>query len=150
MNFFFYWFNLLEFIKISICILKEFGLVLVPESRDAMLNQIVLVGRLTKDVQVNKSEKGKQVASLTLAIPRSFKNMNGTYDTDFIECTIFDNIAQNTSEYCHKGDILGVKGRVQSRLVEKDNEKRNVIEVIAEKVTFLTSKKEEVAEETEE
>ena len=115
-----------------------------------MLNQIVLVGRLTKDVQVNKSEKGKQVASLTLAIPRSFKNMNGTYDTDFIECTIFDNIAQNTSEYCHKGDILGVKGRVQSRLVEKENEKRNVIEVIAEKVSFLTSKKEEVAEETEE
>ena len=82
-----------------------------------MLNQIVLVGRLTKDVQVNKSEKGKQVASLTLAIPRSFKNMNGTYDTDFIECTIFDNIAQNTSEYCHKGDILGVKGN----LVPPDN-----------------------------
>lgn len=108
-----------------------------------MLNQIVLVGRLTKDVQVNKSEKGKHVASLTLAIPRSFKNMDGNYDTDFIECTMFDNIAQNTSEYCKKGDILGVKGRVQSRLVEKDNEKRNVIEIIAEKVTFLTSRKDE-------
>lgn len=117
-----------------------------------MLNQIVLVGRLTKDVQVNKSEKGKQVASLVLAIPRSFKNMNGTYDTDFIECTLFDNIAQNTAEYCHKGDILGVKGRVQSRLVENNGDKRTIIEVIAEKVTFLTSKKEEaedVAEQEE-
>lgn len=108
-----------------------------------MLNQIVLVGRLTKDIQVNKSEKGKKVANLVLAIPRSFKNMNGTYDTDFIECTIFDNIAQNTSEYCHKGDILGIKGRLQSRLIENGDEKRTIIEVIAEKVTFLTSKKEE-------
>ncbi len=115
-----------------------------------MLNQIVLVGRLTKDIQVNKSEKGKHVASLVLAIPRSFKNMSGTYDTDFIECTLFDNIAQNTKEYCKKGDILGIKGRVQSRLVEKDNEKRNVIEVIAEKVTFLTSKKDSLEKESEE
>lgn len=98
-----------------------------------MLNQIVLVGRLTKDVQVNKSEKGKQVASLVLAIPRSFKNMNGTYDTDFIECTLFDNIAQNTAEYCHKGDILGVKGRVQSRLVENNGDKRTIIEVCIKK-----------------
>ena len=55
-----------------------------------MLNQIVLVGRLTRDVVVNKSDKGVKVASISLAIPRSFKNSEGTYDTDFIDCTAFD------------------------------------------------------------
>ena len=110
-----------------------------------MLNQVVLVGRLTKDIQINKTEKGKKIASITLAIPRSFKNMNGTYDTDFIECTLWDNVAINTSEYCHKGDIVGIKGRIQSRVIEKEEEKNYITEIIAEKVTFLSSsrKKEE-------
>ena len=108
-----------------------------------MLNQIVLVGRLTRDITVNKSDKGNKVATLSLAIPRSFKNSEGVYDTDFIDCVLFDNIADNTSEYCKKGDIVGVKGRVQSRVVEKDNEKEYLTEIIAEKVTFLSSKKEE-------
>lgn len=107
-----------------------------------MLNQIVLVGRLTKEVQLNKTENGKKVSNITLAVPRSFKNMNGLYDTDFIDCILWDNVAVNTSEYCHKGDILGIKGRVQSRTIEKDDKKQNVLEVIAEKVTFLTSKSE--------
>lgn len=108
-----------------------------------MLNQIVLVGRLTRDVVVNKSDKGVKVASISLAIPRSFKNSEGTYDTDFIECTAFDAIAENTSEYCTKGDIVGVKGRLQTRVLEKDNDKKYVLEVIAEKVTFLSSKQSE-------
>ncbi len=107
-----------------------------------MLNQIVLVGRLTKEVQINKTENGKKISNITLAVPRSFKNMNGLYDTDFIDCILWDNVAVNTSEYCHKGDILGIKGRVQSRIVEKDDKKQNILEVIAEKVTFLTSKSE--------
>lgn len=106
-----------------------------------MLNQIVLVGRLTRDVSLNKTESGKKIATISLAIPRSFKNMDGVYDTDFIDCTSFDNIATNTSEYCSKGDIVGIKGRIQSRIIEKDDKKHNEIQVIAEKVTFLTSKK---------
>ena len=108
-----------------------------------MLNQIVLVGRLTRDITVNKSGKGNKVATLSLAIPRSFKNSEGVYETDFIDCVLFDNIADNTSEYCKKGDIVGIKGRVQSRVVEKDNEKEYLAEIIAEKVTFLSSKKED-------
>lgn len=113
-----------------------------------MLNQIVLVGRLTRDVQMNKAETGKKVASITLAVPRSFKNMDGLYDTDFIDCILWDNVAMNTSEYCHKGDILGIKGRLQSRVVEKENKKKYILEVIAEKVTFLTSKNEKNEKET--
>ena len=108
-----------------------------------MLNQIILVGRLTRNISVNKSESGNKVATVSLAIPRSFKNSEGVYDTDFIDCVAFDNIAENTSEYCNKGDIIGVKGRVQSRVVEKDGKKEHLMEIIAEKVTFLSSKKEE-------
>lgn len=104
-----------------------------------MLNQIVLVGRLTRDITVNKSEKGVKVATISLAIPRSFKNSDGGYDTDFVDCVAFDSIAENTSDYCGKGDIVGVKGRVQSRLIEKEDKRENKVEIIAEKVTFLSS-----------
>ena len=106
-----------------------------------MLNQVVLVGRLVYDLQVNKSENGKKVANITLAIPRSFKNIEGTYDTDFIQCIAFDAVAENTKEYCKKGDIVGVKGRVQSRIIEKADKKETINEIIAEKITFLSSKK---------
>lgn len=112
-----------------------------------MLNQIVLVGRLTRDIVVNKSDNGTKVATISLAIPRSFKNAEGTYDTDFVDCTAFDMVAENTSEYCVKGDIVGVKGRVQSKLVEKDDKKENILQVICEKVTFLSSKSKEEEEE---
>lgn len=108
-----------------------------------MLNQIILVGRLTRDIRINKSDKGKKVATISLAIPRSFKNMEGTYDTDFIDCIAFENIAENTATYCGKGDVVGVKGRVQSRVVEKDGKKEYLVDIVAEKVTFLTGRKEE-------
>lgn len=108
-----------------------------------MLNQIILVGRLTRDIVVNKSDKNVKVATISLAIPRSFKNMEGNYDTDFIECVAFESIAENTKEYCSKGDVVGVKGRIQSRLIEKNGKKENVMEIIAEKVTFLTNKRSE-------
>ena len=113
-----------------------------------MLNQIVLVGRLTRDISVYKSEKGKgsKVATISLAVPRSFKNMEGTYDTDFIDCIAFDTVAENTSEYCSKGDIVGIKGRVQSRVVENEDKKEYLTEIIAEKVTFLSSKRQEAEE----
>ena len=105
-----------------------------------MLNQVVLVGRIVYDLELKKSENLKKYLVLTLAIPRSFKNMEGNYDTDFIRCVTWDNIAENTSLYCHKGDIVGVKGRLQSRNLDKNDKKETVMEVIAEKITFLTSK----------
>ncbi len=106
-----------------------------------MLNQVVLVGRLVYDLQVNKSDKGRKVSNITLAIPRSFKNSEGVYDTDFIKCILFDSVADNTKEYCKKGDIVGIKGRVQSRTIEKEEKKETINEIVAEKVTFLSSKK---------
>ena len=78
---------------------------------------------------------------MTLAIPRSFKNADGEYETDFVECTLWNNIAENTAEYCKKGDIVGVKGRLQTNNYEKeDGSKVFKLDVVAEKVTFLSSR----------
>ena len=106
-----------------------------------MLNQLVLVGRLVKNPELRESENKIKYAYITLAVPRSFKNTNGEYETDFIDCTLWTPIAESTTEYCHKGDLLGIKGRLQTSNYEKDGEKKYRTSVIAEKITFLTSKK---------
>ena len=70
--------------------------------------------------------------------------MNGEYETDFINCVLWDSVAKSTVEYCKKGSIVGVKGRLQTRTVESnDSSKKYYIEVIAEKVTFLSSENKE-------
>ena len=97
-----------------------------------MLNHIVLVGRLTENLKINAASDGKKVTSLTLAVPRTFKNIDGLYERDFIECILWNNLATNTAAYCKKGDLVGIKGRLQSS--------KKQIEVIAEKVTFLSTK----------
>ena len=98
-----------------------------------MLNQVIIVGRLTDEVKVNELENGKKEAIITLAVPKSFKNADGIYETDFINCVLWEGIAKNTAEYCKKGDVISVKGRIQ---VDDDK-----MIIIAEKVTFLSSKK---------
>lgn len=101
-----------------------------------MLNQIVMVGRIGKDVELIK-EDGKSYTNMTLAVQRTYKNEEGIYETDFIPCVLWSGIAENVAEYCKKGDLVGVKGRIQS---DEDGS----IKVIADKVTFLsTAKKEE-------
>ena len=108
-----------------------------------MLNQLVLVGRLVKKPELKKSENNKDYAFITLAVPRSFRNVKGEYETDFVDCILWDNAATNTVEYCNKGDIVGVRGRLQTRVIETEEDKRSVLEVICERVTFLSSKKPE-------
>lgn len=100
-----------------------------------MLNQTILVGRIAEEPTLEEIE-GKKKMLITLAVPRNYKNMNGEYDTDFIPVKLFGNVAENTKEYCKVGDMVGVKGRL-SRLNNRN------LEVVAEKVTFLTSRKEE-------
>lgn len=105
-----------------------------------MVNQIVLVGRIARTPETKTSENGKKYATLTLAVPRNYKNVNGEYDTDFLDCTLWSSVAESTSEYCKTGDMIGVKGRIQSRIVESpDGQKRRKTEIVAERVTFLTS-----------
>ena len=112
-----------------------------------MLNQVVLVGRLVRNPELRTTDNNKSVTTVTLAIPRSFKNINGEYDTDFVDCILWENTAKSTTEYCKKGDIVGIKWRIQSRVVEKENEKKYLIEIIAEKVTFLSSTSNKKSEE---
>lgn len=112
-----------------------------------MLNQTVLVGRLVRDPELRETESGKKVTNITLAVPRSYKNMNGEYDTDFIPCVLWKGIAENTATYVKRGDLVGIKGRIQTRNIELEDEtKKQVTEVVAEKVTFLSSHHDDVEE----
>ena len=107
-----------------------------------MLNQFVGVGRLVAEPSVKETEDGKQVSNITIAVPRSYKNENGEYDTYFVDVVLWNGIAENTAEYCHKGDIIGVKGRIQTSNYEtEDGEKRKSTQIVAEKITFLSSSK---------
>lgn len=120
-----------------------------------MLNQVFLVGRLTKDPEINEVQGNKKVSSITLAVQRSFKNSDGIYEADFIRCILWDAVAASTKDYCHKGDIVGIKGRIQTGSYEdKDGNRKYTTDVMAEKVTFLsTSNKDKeltTEEETEE
>jgi single-strand DNA-binding protein len=113
-----------------------------------MLNQIVIAGRLVADPEITVSENNKKRTHITVAVPRSYKNMEGVYETDFIRCTLWNAIAESTCEYCKKGDIVGVKGRLQTSSYEdKDGVKKYTSDVIAEKVTFLSSKRPEETDE---
>ena len=112
-----------------------------------MLNQVVLVGRLTKQPEVKKAENGVEYSHITLAVPRTYKNAEGDYDTDFVDCTLWQMIAKNTAEYCKKGDLVGVKGHIETDTYEKDGETKYKTSIIAEKVTFLSNKKEKEQEE---
>lgn len=107
-----------------------------------MLNQVILVGRLVRTPELTLTESGKKRSIATLAVNRGFKNQNGEYDTDFLDCTLWTGIAENTAEYCKTGDIIGIKGRLQTRLIENDDgTKHKKMEIIADKVTFLSSAK---------
>ena len=105
-----------------------------------MLNQAVLVGRIVREPELKETEKGN-VTNITLAVPRSFKNSNGEYDTDFISCVLWKGVAENTVEYCKKGDLVGIKGKIETNTYEtEDGEKKKATNIVAERVTFLSSK----------
>jgi len=106
-----------------------------------MLNNVVLVGRLTKDPEVIETEKGNKRTFVIIAIPRTYKNVEGKYDTDFIKCILWNSVAEHTCEYCKKGDIVGIKGHIQTSSYEKDGNIKYETEVIAERITFLSENK---------
>ena len=101
-----------------------------------ILNQVVLVGRITTDPEVATFNNVKRT-SLVVAVQRGFKNVDGEYDTDFIRIVLWNGIAENTCEYCHKGDLIGVKGRLQNSNYEKDGVTQYSTDVIAEKISEI-------------
>lgn len=107
------------------------------------MNNVLLVGRLVKDPEITTTETGKQVTVLNLAVHRSYKNADGLYETDFIRCRLWNGVAVNTCEYCHSGDVVGVKGRLEnSNYEDAEGNKKYLTEVVVERVTFLTPNKE--------
>ena len=106
------------------------------------MNRTVLVGRLTKDVDLRYTQSGKAVANFTLAVNRPFKNAQGDTDADFIMCQSWGKQAENLAQYMGKGSQIGVDGRIQTRNYENDQGQRvYVTEVVADSVQFLEPKK---------
>lgn len=107
-----------------------------------MLNKCFLLGRLTKDPEIRRTNGGTAVTSFTLAVDRDFKT-NGEKDTDFIEVVAWRNTAEFVSKYFSKGRMAIVEGRLQIRdWTDKNGNKRRTAEVVADNVYFGDSKKE--------
>ncbi len=105
------------------------------------MNNVMLVGRLVKTPDLFVTEAGKKGSFITLAVARPYKNQNGEYETDFLDCTLWTGIAETTAEYCKTGDVIGVIGKLQSRIIENDDgSKYKKIEVVADRVSFISSK----------
>lgn len=102
-----------------------------------MLNQVILVGRVNSEFQTKKYDNGKDATIVNLAVPRNYKNENGVYETDFINIVLWKGIASNVKEYCKKGDIIGIRGRIQT---STDEYGVSATEVVAEKVSFLSTR----------
>lgn len=100
-----------------------------------MLNQFTIVGRLTGN-PVFMTIDGKKIATITLAIARPYKNEEGVYETDFIECILRGQVAEKTSEYCKQGDVIGVQGHIENDYLMDGS---RVMALNADKVTFLSS-----------
>ena len=104
-----------------------------------MINQIILVGSHTGDPEIEEYENGKKRTIINIAVQRHFKNIDNKYDTDFFRCVLWNGMASNTKNYCQRGDIVGVKGRVQNRsYVDSENNTRYITEIIAEKISFVS------------
>lgn len=113
-----------------------------------MLNQLVLVGRITHEPEPVILAEGKKVLKFQLAVQRGFKNYEGEYDTDFINVTCWEGLATIVESYIEKGNMIAVKGRIQSWQYELDDVKKlNMLEVVAEKVTFLSSSRQNLEKE---
>ena len=112
-----------------------------------MINQVTLVGRLTKDPELRYTPDGHAVSNVTVAMNRHYKNSSGDYGADFVQCAIWKRAAENTAQYCRRGDVIGITGRIQSRHYDNSDGKRvYVTEVIAEYVKFLSNNRIEKSE----
>lgn len=109
-----------------------------------MMNRVVLVGRLTKDVDLKYTPNGVPVATFTLAVNRTFTNQQGEREADFVNIVVWRKPAENAANFLKKGSLAGIDGRIQTRNYEGQDGKRVYItEVVAESVQFLEPKKEQ-------
>lgn len=106
-----------------------------------MINRVVLVGRLTKNPDLRYTQSGSAVASFTVAVERSFTNQNGDRDADFINCVMWRKAAENFANFTHKGSMVAVEGRLQTRSYENQQGVRvYVTEVVVDNFSLLETK----------
>lgn len=106
------------------------------------MNTVSLIGRTTKDVELRRTGEGKAVAHFTLAVNRDYKNEQGEYDADFINCVAFGKQGETISKYVRKGDKFAVVGKLKTGSYEADGGKKvYYTDVIVEKFDFLEGKK---------
>lgn len=106
-----------------------------------MINNVVLVGRLTKDADLRYTAQGQAVATLTLAVNRNFKNQNGEREADFINIVIWRQQAENLASWAKKGALIGITGRIQTRNYENQQGQRvYVTEVVADSFQLLEAR----------
>ncbi len=108
------------------------------------LNNVTLTGNLTRGVDLRYTPTGKPVANFGIAVNRPFKNSAGEREADFIDCVVWDKLAELCGQYLDKGSKVGVSGRLQTRNYEtSDGQRRKVCEVVCEEIEFLSRKQEE-------
>lgn len=107
-----------------------------------MLNRIQLIGRLTRDPELRYVSNGHPMAQFTVAVDRDFRNAAGERDADFINCVAWRKLAEQVGQYCTRGRLVAVEGRLQVRSFEtQEGARRRVTEVIGDRVWFLDSPK---------
>lgn len=111
-----------------------------------MVNQVILVGRLTKEVNLKYTPNNQAVATFSLAVNRNFKSQNGEREADFINCVIWRQKAENLANWAKKGALIGIVGRIQTRSYEGQQGQRvYVTEVVANDFQLLESRKDREA-----
>ena len=107
-----------------------------------MINNVTLVGRMTRDAELRYTPQNQAVATFSLAVNRNFKNQNGEYEADFINCVIWRQPAENLATWAKKGALIGITGRIQTRSYENQQGQRvYVTEVVADSFKLLESQK---------
>ena len=101
------------------------------------MNNVCLIGRMTREPELRSTETGTSVCSFSLAVQRSFKNKDGEYEADFINCVAWRNTAEFISKYFKKGQQIGVKGEIQTRKWDDNGTTRYATEVIVTGTTFV-------------
>ena len=115
-----------------------------------MINRVVLVGRLVKDVEVKKTTNGLSTTTFTLAVDRNGKKEEGKQNADFPQVVAWRQAADFLGQYAKKGAVVGVDGRIQTRTYDKDGQTVYVTEIVAETVRLIggaSGKPQEVADE---
>lgn len=109
-----------------------------------MLNRIQLIGRLTRDPDLRYVSNGYPMAQFTLAVDRDFKNAAGEREADFVRCVTWRKLAEQVGQYCTRGRLVAVEGRLQTRAYEaQDGSRRRTTEVVGDRVWFLDSPRQE-------